>query len=305
MSIAKFIISLDCEMLWGVQCSGGVERYPYLRDGFESYYDTLLNLFDQYNIDATFAFVASMALTDKEFSECCHSLSTPQGYGLWLDKIENKSRQNALSWFNASLISKVVQAKQKHEIGSHTWTHIKFDADVVSSDVASIELLKSHSILSQCCGQSVKSFIFPGNHIAHLDQYQKSSYKIYRGKDEVWYQILPFKRFFHFLDQCFPVAPRGVGMRLDLYGNCYLPGSIMLFPYDGIRKYIPDCVRYIKIKRGIDKVIREGKIFHLWFHPWNLGGSKRMLHLLEKTLWYVAKKRSERQLEVSTMGMLV
>lgn len=38
----------------------------------------------------------------------------------------------------------------------------------------------------------------------------------------------------------------------------------------GWRKYIPDACRLRRLRKGLDRVRRNGGVFHVWFHPENL-----------------------------------
>jgi len=75
---------------------------------------------------------------------------------------------------------------------------------------------------------------------------------------------------------------------------------------DSFRKFIPIKSREIKAKKGIDNAIKQKKIFHLWFHPFNLATDEvKLFKGLENILKYVDKKRSENLLEVKTMSQCV
>lgn len=306
MNNGTFIISLDCELLWGSHYAGGERRFKYLKEGFTQYYDGLVKLLDEYEIRATFAYVGAVAMPRENFKDKVSDFKFLPKYRFWVEDllVHSHCLADVPSWHNEKIIDVVLRSKQKHEIASHSFTHIRF-SDFDDSIIAELEYAASHEILSKYVGERIKTFIFPENQISHLSEFKRSPYAIYRGKDDNWYSWLPFKRLFHFVDQMITVSPRPVTLKTDEYGNYYVPGSIMLFAYDGIRKLIPDWLRYIKIRRGIDRAIAEKGIFHLWFHPWNLGSSPRMIKLVEKILAYVSRCRNEGALVVSTVGDLL
>lgn len=298
----KFIISLDCELLWGSHYYGGEERFRYLTNGFRKFYVELLELFTKYDIRATFALVGGMSLQKKEFLNIAHEINSSNTYKEWFSHFDKSP--SIQSWYDPTLIEQISAAKQKHEIASHSFTHYCFKS-IKDPETAQFELDVSHDILSRLSREQVKTFIFPENQIYFLEEFKKSPYKIYRARDINWYNRLPFKRFFHFIDQLLPICPAPVEINKDEFGNYYVSGSILLFAYDGLRKVIPDSLRFFKIKRGIDRAISENKIFHLWFHPWNLGSSKRMIGVLERVLAYVRQKRRNGELTVATIGGLL
>jgi hypothetical protein len=57
-------------------------------------------------------------------------------------------------------------------------------------------------------------------------------------------------------------------------------------------------------KIGLDRAIKEKKVFQIWLHPWNLLSYPRLKGDLEKMLKYVTKRRDEGKLEIMTMGEL-
>ena len=297
MQSAVFTISLDCELLWGSHYVGGEKRYPYLKHGFSEYYRGLLDLCERYKISATFAFVGAIAMSAEEFNRKVAHIPVDSPYGNWLESISAAqiAAETESSWYARGIIDSILASKQKHEIASHSFTHLRFNR-IDAPEVAAFELAASAVTLSKYCGARLKTFIFPENRLGHLKEFKSSPYFIYRGEDDTWYKNLPLQSFFHFIDQVLPIPPRPVTLATDEYGNTYVPGSILLFAYDG--------VRYLKVKNGIDRAIAEKKIFHLWFHPWNLGSSPRMLKLLERVFVYVDKCRAEGSLSVATIGDL-
>jgi hypothetical protein len=297
-----FVLSLDCELLWGCHYIGGTSKFKYLQDQYAACYDNLLALLDKYDVHATFAFVGALGIEREEFERLTLASQGDQYKGR-LQSIFDKSIHETELWYNKNLINKVIHANQKHEIASHSFSHLRFTDSIVTKDVALREFELSCRILGQYTEEAqIKTFIYPENCIAHLDVFHDGPFRLYRGCNESWFKNLPFKRLFHFIDQILPLAPPSVMLRVDDYGNYFLPGSFMLFRYDGIRRLVPDGIRLMKIKRGIDRAIRMKKIFHLWFHPWNLGSSKRMTSLLIKILEYVDAQRSANSLQVATMS---
>jgi hypothetical protein len=73
----------------------------------------------------------------------------------------------------------------------------------------------------------------------------------------------------------------------------------------GRRRYIPLSVRVRRATKGIERAVRERKIFHLWFHPTNLADeSERMFEGLRQIFERVDGRRRAGTLEVAPMGSL-
>lgn len=303
---AKFILSLDCELLWGSHYIGGEKRFKYLNNGVLHLYRELIKLMDTYRVKGTFAFVGALTLTQQEFLSEVEKLKVNITYEKWLSYLHllSVNSERIDLWYNKKILEYLLLSNQKHELASHSFTHLSFDK-IDNKNVAQTEFELSYLTLAKHCNKKIRTFIFPENKIFYRKEFKISPYEIYRGLDKVWYRGFPLQRLLHFLDQTLPLAPNVVNLEKDEEGNFYVSGSLMLLAYDGVRKIIPDWIRYMKIKRGVDRAIKEGKIFHLWFHPWNLGSSPRMLRVLERVFKYVEQCSNNGTLSVVTMGELV
>jgi hypothetical protein len=85
-----------------------------------------------------------------------------------------------------------------------------------------------------------------------------------------------------------------------------IPGSMMLLHRGGIRRAIPVASRVVKGKAGLRRAVAEGKIFHLWFHPFNLAHDRAaMFAALRGILAEAARLRDRGVLDVRTMAGVV
>jgi len=67
----------------------------------------------------------------------------------------------------------------------------------------------------------------------------------------------------------------------------------------------PYTIKYLnkKSKKGINSAIQKGKIFHLWFHPFNLATApNKLITGLEEIIDYATNMRKSGKLEIKTMG---
>ena len=300
---AKFVLSLDCEFIWGVHYIGGIERYPYLSKRLTDYYDRLLASLEAFDIKATFAFVGAMLLDRQEFIDVGFQNQNPK-YRKWISHIANLAKTQPSNWFAPHLPVQVLESNDKHDIGSHSFSHMLFSNSEMDHKTAKFEFNQTHTILKQM-GIDAKSFIFPCNHVDQLGAFHQSPFKVYRNTNDTYYSNLPLQRISHLMDQALPIGARPVNITRDSYGNVNLSGSQLLLAYDGIRSLIPNSIRLLKINQGLDKAIKRGGIFHLWFHPWNLASSPRMEKLFSDILKLVNVKRDKGLLEVKTMKELV
>lgn len=302
MSKAQFLLSLDCEMLWGTRAYGGLQKYPYLKEGLSSCYDKLLESLENHKVRATFAFVGAMGLSREEFG----ALNLPPLKEAYLRRHKlcyEESEEYPELYFSPQTIEKVCASSIDHEIGSHSFSHIRFDHPYMDAHVAQFEWDTSYQVLSKF-KEDVRSFVFPENRVGHVESFYKSPFSIYRSRDRYWYSSLSQQKLLHFLDQSITSSPYSVSREKDTHGNNCVSGSQMFLAYDGVRSCIPDFIRFKKVKNGIDKAIESSQVFHWWFHPWNLASSPRMFEVFAKVLEYVAKKRDEGLLDIVTMGDL-
>ena len=83
-----------------------------------------------------------------------------------------------------------------------------------------------------------------------------------------------------------------------------LPASQFLMSYDGLRARIPAASRVQQAQRGLQRAMTRGEIYHLWFHPFNLGSSEALFAALRQILTGVWEARAAGYLRTVTMGGL-
>jgi hypothetical protein len=180
-------------------------------------------------------------------------------------------------WSGLDIINWIKKEKI-HELGSHSYSHEDFTK--ISARVAQKEFKNPKGL----------SFIFPRNHIAHLDLLKKAGFKSYRAKDKSELELL------------IPRIPPTSNPKINK-GLIEIPSSMYFVSNRGTRKYIPYGLRLLKSKFAIDKAINKREIFHLWFHPIDfVDSANTLLKEFEEILKYANKKRTEELLEIKTMG---
>lgn len=179
-------------------------------------------------------------------------------------------------WYGADTIKEIKKQKDQ-EIGSHSYSHQVFTD--ISRKEAGQEISKNKS----------KSFVFPRNKVKYLKLLKSHGFKSYRGVDkrpwELFYPGIP------------PVYETIIKNQL-----VNIPGSFYFVSGRGLRKYIPQGLRYFKSKLGIDNAVKQRKIFHLWFHPIDfVDDSQKLFSDFEKVLKYADSKRKLGVLDIKTM----
>lgn len=168
-----------------------------------------------------------------------------------------------LTELNNSILELLLKSFVKHDIGAHGYYHKKFTN--LSRNEAENELnmissgMKKYSIIP-------RSFVFPKNSVAHLDLLEKYGYKCYRGYGD-------------FINDCMYVEKQG-----QLYN---IHPSL----------YIDQGTSFAFTKKILDISIAKKLPFHVWFHLWNFGETKKSIESSINKLFFpmlnYAKKKEE------------
>lgn len=226
--------------------------------------DSMLKLFETYNIPATWAIVGCL------FTE----------YPSTIQRI----------------FEKIVGSGVNHEIGYHSFLHINFSER--SWGYAEAEIKEGLKLAKQL-GVTFKSFVFPNNSIGHIDVLTENGFIIYRGQNIVRGStnqnplIYMANRVINQLISQ-PVEPKWMDGIWDIPCSMSFSNPVIF----------PSFTLLARAKTGINKAIRTKKVFHTYLHPQDLVTNPLLSEKLEKLFAFVAKKRDEEKLQTITMGEL-
>lgn len=82
-------------------------------------------------------------------------------------------------WYCPDLIKLIINSKVKHEIGSHTFSHIDCRDEVCPAEVFNAEMRECIKIADEW-GLELKSFVHPGHTIGNLDNLAKHGFSNFR-----------------------------------------------------------------------------------------------------------------------------
>lgn len=297
------MLTLDTELAWGmvdkpVSLINSKEYFCNTRSAI----DGMLELLEKYQISATWAIVGSLLLDkpnfEDEFIEDIVADSTKEVKNEYINLLKQED-----IWCGQDILQKIKSSSVPQEIGLHSFSHVIFRDERVTKDIAVKEFRQGKDILRQY-GEKPISFVFPRNEINYLKELKEEGFCAYRGVEPSWYinasRIM--KKICHMLDQTFAITPPVVD---PIYKNglVNIPASMLYLPMHGFRKYIPLKSRTTKALKGIQRAINEKKIFHLWFHPFNIAtNQEKLLKGLEEIFKEVSNERDKGNLEVMTMG---
>ena len=300
-----FILSLDMELAWGMR--GAKYMMPRFAKEREII-DALLALLEKYKLKATWAMVGHLFLDScRPINGVKHPEIVRPTYnwlkGDWFDIDPASNIQKAPAWYGRDIVYKILNCKVGQEIACHTFSHMLIGDSGCSAETFESELKVSRNLAWQQ-GVGLKSFVFPKNMAAHLDTLAKNKFICFRGANDNWYKNFPSqpKKLAHVLDNYFLLPTRATAPQ-KIEGLWNLAGNYFYVHRDGWAKLLPVSFRVAKSKVGIKNAVQQKKIFHLWFHPFNMvSGRKDLLAGLEKILFYVNSLSLAGKLENLTMG---
>ncbi len=183
-------------------------------------------------------------------------------------------------WSGKDIIS-LIKKINDQELASHSYSHEDFTK--ISKEIANEEFKKPKAT----------TFVYPRNHISHLNLLKKNGFNAYRAKDKSEFELL------------IPRIPPTANPKHQ-NGLIQIPSSMYFVSSRGYKKYIPSWLRPLKSKLGINQAIKNKEIFHIWFHPVDFADdTNNLISQLETVLKYANKKRIEGKLEIKNISQIV
>lgn len=265
-----FLFSLDTELAWGYFdqyrpgrfSNGGVwERKAVQR---------LLDIFDEFEISATWAVVGHMFFASCEKCEICPVLEW-KGKHLSFEQIYDTADQ---LWYGADVIDLLQARGARHEIGFHGYTHKVFDERIMTDAEAKTEITEWRRLAARK-NITPYSVVFPRNRAGHLKAFKEAGYICYRG-DELRPKGSRFtllRKAMNVFDLIFQFrTPLVYDPILDESGLVNLPASRWLFGMNRRVEAALDMVGLANLRirpmvEAVKHAARQGRIVHIWAHP--------------------------------------
>lgn len=307
MSKGYFVISLDFELFWGVHDVFSIDRYGSNVKNVRIIIPRLLELFDKYNIHATFGVVGGMYHASVEefmdnnldmslFPKYDNTLLSPyEDHGL------SQIKKHPELFFQPLLIDDIRESGQ--EIATHTYSHYYCNEVGANDKDFSYDINNAINIALKH-GDKIESIILPRNQDISDDFktiliksgigcYRCNPYK-YFNKQALIFRALRFlSSYFPLTRTCFNLPPNEPLVKI--------PSSLFLRPYSTIK--ILNILQLRNIKRSMRIAAKTGKLFHLWWHPHNFGNNmEENFAILEGILKYFNFLRVHFGFESVSMG---
>lgn len=270
-----FVFSLDTELAWGFFDLDERRGRLFSPDGSRERgaIRRVLATFDEFGIVGTWALVGHM-LSD-------HSTECPScPVAGWAGKHRSFEQINVHRhplWYGPDVLD-TIRAYEGQEIGFHGYTHAVFGEGAMSGERARAEIA-CWLEAGQRVGVTPVSVVFPRDRVGHLDAFREAGFTSYRDDAELpWltrnrYFGGPLKSADHVLALSTPPV-YGLDAMVDTANGLVVhKPSQHLFGFNrGLETWLDGrgmaLLRVRRIVRGVRQAAAEGKVFHLWAHPW-------------------------------------
>lgn len=304
-ALPTVVISLDFELRWGVHHNYGLDFSGYRAniEGVTPVVPVLLEVFTARGIRATWATVGALAC--EGWDEYFARAPAPPRYR---DATLSVKREYAdldpdgQLHFAPALVRRIVESAGQ-ELGTHTFSHLYLREDGITAADVAADLAAVEALYRSRFAIAPVSLVFPRNQPAFLEVVRASSIRISRGNPGPWYyecedlrQDGPLSQMLKLKDSINPycrlAAPLAEDMTLaSLFLRLNLPPLLW-------------SAHVQRVRRELDQ-LAPGEIFHIWFHPHNLGrDSARRLARLTQVADLIAERKARGALASCTMGDL-
>jgi hypothetical protein len=297
-----FILSLDCEGLWGMADKASVlSARTITQKSLDQAYEQISRILDAAGIRATAAFVSAFAAPEELLRDVVPEMEQlselePDWFGELMPRLRKFDRES-LDGLGGHAFWKRLAA-DGHEMGWHGTTHMPL-RDSTPGDTVDLELQLA-ARLNSALGPWPTSVVFPRNQVGHLGRIGKAGFKVYRAG----------------------VPRSGTGRVLGLLcewavlqgsckeepstsdGLCRLPAGDFLNWPSGARALVPGRITVARWTSMLRDAAARGGYVHMWFHPHNLVTAPAMLETFEAVMRKAGSLVRSGALENMTMAEL-
>lgn len=301
--IGYLVISLDFELLWGVCHHETANSFNTQIRGARESIPKLLDLFESYDIHATWGVVGMLMAENKTDMMQYIPIKVPQYQNEKLSAynhmcaIGNNEDEDIFHYAN-SLVSKILKYKNQ-EIASHTFSHYHCGAEGETLDSFREDLLAAKKIAKEKFSVDLHSLIFPRNRFTtdHIRIAKECDFTVYRGNPQIdaYNRGRLIDRLVRLIDTYIGIC----GRKSYKLQDCKDLGIVNVRASSFFRKYnihlsVLEPTKIHQIKSEMLRAARNGEIFHLWWHPHNIGNNlDKCLKQIEELLIYYTELREQ------------
>lgn len=303
------VISLDFELYWGVRDKRTLADSKKNLQGTRQVIPAILELFNKYEIHATWATVGFLfcetreeliGTLPKELPDYADPNLSPYRY---VQSGALGAREQVDPYHYAPSLIRLISSCPHQYIGSHTHSHY-YCLEPGQTVQTFAEDLAAFKRVARKKGYAPTSIVFPRNQFAssYLAVCKQHGFAAYRGNERSWmYEAGPgaqdtlLKRALRLADAYVNLSGHHAYEPLSASqeGLVDVPASRFLRPYSPRLRWLEN-VRLGRLRRDLLFAAKNRRLYHLWWHPENFGSHlTENLRMLERLLQYYAKLRSE------------
>lgn len=305
------MVSLDLELFWGMLDVCPLEAYQENVLGGRKAIPELLKLFRKYDIHATWAAVGFLFAENYEDLKLFMPQERPTYENEKLDayaylETVGRNEEEAPCFYGASLLREISQYPHQ-EIGTHTFSHYYCREAGQTAEQFAADL-KAAKAIAEAHGYALQSVILPRNQCeeAYTEVIRSLGFTAYRDEENDWIHRRVKNRMlmrgFRLLDAYLPLSGHG----------CHEPKwEKGLWNFTGSRLYRPilkplqflEGLRIHRIKKQMLYAAKHDLIYHLWWHPHNIGTmTEQNLAQLEELFRYFSHLKETYGMQSLNMG---
>ena len=274
------VISLDFELHWGRFDKAPLQNWVKYYQTTREEVPKLLALFNQYNVEATWATVGMLLANGpeewKHYSPSDHpDYKNP---GLSAYQWFNGSPGNYGCLFAPELVQKIIDT-QGQELASHTFAHYYTMEKGHRKHFFRADLMASKKIAKEKFGKDLTSLVFPRNQYSSgaIEVAGELGFSAVRTNPSDWFWKKPEKR--DWLKKIWRASDSVLSLgnstsyalnKRNGYKPLSLPASRFLRPFHP-RLGLLNQLKIDRIKKEITFAAKRNQIYHIWWHPHNHG----------------------------------
>ena len=301
---ATLVISLDFELFWGMQDCSTLEKYQENVLGGRKAIPELLEMFQKHDVHATWAtvgfqFAQSFDEVQKYFPKeklrpvyKNRRLSTYNCF-----QYIGKNEDEAPCFYAPSLIKKIAQYDGQ-EIASHTFSHYYCKEPGQTGEQFRADMTAAINIAEEY-GYKLTSVVLPRNQCTsrYITILKELGFTAYRDEENDWIHkkisFRPLMRSLRLMDVYVPLTGQGGYVPKNEEEIINLMGSRMYKPFFKPLSVL-ERMKVHRIKKQMLHAAKKGLMFHLWWHPHNIGiMTEYHLKQLEEILCYYDELREK------------
>ena len=311
MNAAKFVISLDFELFWGVSDCQSIAGYGRNVLGEWQAIPRLLALFRRHRLRVTWATVGMLMCRDYAQWRAIRPALLPTYLRQEMSPYTKDElvRNNGRLFFGRPLVEQIL-ATEGQELATHTYSHFLCGEEGATPAQLAADLACANEVAAEL-GVRYRSMVMPRNQIVpeFLHVLPATGIQVYRGNADHWLYRNGDRvaggiagRLARFADACLPISGNCATVACQRAGMVDLPASMFMYPWSPSQRAVL-ALRLFRLKRGMNLAARSGGIFHLWWHPHNFGVNlEQNLALLEDVLRHYQRLADQYGMQSRCMG---